>query len=361
MTSRAGRVLRARGPSALVVVVAVVGVTVGLDRLGVASPALFAGLLVGLVDALLRPAPLTVPRPLAQAAQGVVGVSVGVLVQLSTFAAVGAHWLSVVLVVLGTLALSLLTGRLLGRHPAVDPVTATMALIAGGAAGLTVMARELGADDRVVGVVQYLRVLLVVGTLPLVLQWGFGVRAEPLDVAGLAGSGVTGVLLGLLALGLGIPLGRLLRLPAAALLGPLLLSGVASATGLLGPDRLDVTVPGWFTSLGFGLAGLAVGSRFTRARVRALGRILPAALGLILAGMAGCAAMAWGLSAATGIAGLDAYLATTPGGLWAVAAAAVGTGADATFVVAVQTLRLLLMLAAAPLVARLLRRGVSGG
>jgi uncharacterized protein len=53
---------------------------------------------------------------------------------------------------------------------------------------------------------------------------------------------------------------------------------------------------------------------------------------------------------------LDAYLATTPGGLYAVLAAAFGTGADTTFVIAVQTLRLFVMVLLAPLVVRRLVR-----
>ena len=48
----------------------------------------------------------------------------------------------------------------------------------------------------------------------------------------------------------------------------------------------------------------------------------------------------------------DAYLATTPGGLYAVLAAASTSDVDATFVLAVQVLRLLAMLLAAPLLAR---------
>ncbi len=53
---------------------------------------------------------------------------------------------------------------------------------------------------------------------------------------------------------------------------------------------------------------------------------------------------------------LDAYLATTPGGLYAVLATAQDGGADATFVLAVQVLRLFVMLLSAPLLARWLRR-----
>jgi uncharacterized membrane protein AbrB (regulator of aidB expression) len=63
------------------------------------------------------------------------------------------------------------------------------------------------------------------------------------------------------------------------------------------------------------------------------------------------------LAAVTGVSALDGYLATTPGGLYAVLATATGSGADATFVLAVQVLRLFVMLLSAPLVARWLRRG----
>ena len=75
-------------------------------------------------------------------------------------------------------------------------------------------------------------------------------------------------------------------------------------------------------------------------------------VGLITA----CAALGEALAAATGVGRLEAYLATTPGGLYAVLATATGTGADATFVLAVQVLRLFVMLLSAPLVARRLGR-----
>ena len=45
---------------------------------------------------------------------------------------------------------------------------------------------------------------------------------------------------------------------------------------------------------------------------------------------------------------LDAYLATTPGGLYAVLAVALGAGANTTFIVAVQGLRVLVMVLLAP-------------
>ena len=49
---------------------------------------------------------------------------------------------------------------------------------------------------------------------------------------------------------------------------------------------------------------------------------------------------------------LDGYLATSPGGIYAVLATSVETGSDVTFIIAAQVLRVLLMLFAAPLLAR---------
>ena len=61
------------------------------------------------------------------------------------------------------------------------------------------------------------------------------------------------------------------------------------------------------------------------------------------------------LASATGQSALDGYLATTPGGLYAVLATAIGNGSDIPFVLTVQIVRLFVMLFSAPLVARLLR------
>ena len=52
----------------------------------------------------------------------------------------------------------------------------------------------------------------------------------------------------------------------------------------------------------------------------------------------------------------DAYLATTPGGLYAVLAVAVGAGANTTFILAVQILRLLVAVLLAPLAVRRIAR-----
>ena len=69
-----------------------------------------------------------------------------------------------------------------------------------------------------------------------------------------------------------------------------------------------------------------------------------------------CFGLAVLLKLTAGVTLLDAYLATTPGGLYAVLPIAYGSGADTTFVLAVQGLRLFAMILAAPVVVRWLVR-----
>ncbi|WP_432509757.1 AbrB family transcriptional regulator [Kineococcus sp. SYSU DK001] len=343
-----------RAAHVLVLLAATVVATGFLDRLGLPSPALFAGLAAGLVDALVSRRAVVLPARAGTAGQAVVGVTIGTLVQLSTLSALGEHWLPVLAVTVGTLALSLGTGWLLGRRRDVDAVTGAFALVAGGASGLVVIARQLGADERVVAVVQYVRVLLVVLSLPVVLNVVFDVRAAgAVGAAGPADEWPAGIAL-VVVCGLAGPwLGRRAHLPAHTLLGPLLLAALASLTGLTG----GAGVPGPVQQVAYALIGLQIGLRFTRSSLVTVARVLPAALGLIVVGVLGSAALGVALSRATGLPLLDTYLATTPGGLYAVLAAAVGAGADATFVLSVQVLRLLVMLLAAPVLAKALSRG----
>ena len=50
-----------------------------------------------------------------------------------------------------------------------DAPTAALGLIAGGASGIVGMSSELGADDRLVAFMQYLRVLVVVVVTPIAI------------------------------------------------------------------------------------------------------------------------------------------------------------------------------------------------
>ncbi|PRY48270.1 hypothetical protein LY71_110162 [Geodermatophilus tzadiensis] len=325
-----------------------------LDLAGVPSAPLFGGLLAGLVRGLAGRTRLAVPRTGTAAAQAVVGVSIGALVDLDTLAALGEDWLPVLLVTVATLLLTVTAGLLLRLQPGIGPVTGAFAMIAGGASGITAMARDLGADDRMVAVLQYLRVLLIVVAMPVVATVVYGAHpGSGGTVATPDGPGWPAGLAFTASCALaGYGLARPVRLPVPALLGPMLVAAAVDLGGL----SAGATVPGAVEAVAFGLIGLQVGLAFTRESLRTIGRALPLALAIIVGLVVACAGLGEVLAAATGATRLDAYLATTPGGLYAVLATAAGTGADTTFVLAVQVLRLFVMLLAAPLIARRLRR-----
>ena len=150
----------------------VVGVTVVLSVLlslvHLPSAVLFASLVGGMAHALTSPTPLELPSGLFRVAQGTIGVVIGAVVSLSALERIGHDVVPIGLVIVATLVISVGAGRLLALRDDVSPVTGVFALIAGGASGVVAVAHDLGADDRVVTVVQYLRVLVVLMTLPLV-------------------------------------------------------------------------------------------------------------------------------------------------------------------------------------------------
>lgn len=343
-----------RGPLAatLALVVLAAALSELLAAAGAPTPTLFGPLLAAAALA-LRGAPASPPpAALVTGSQAVIGVTVGAYVNVSTLATVASNWLPVAGVCFTTLVMSVLAGLLLGRRSDIDRATASFCMIAGGASGLTAISRQLGADERLVAVVQYLRVLLVVVITPLAARILFAAGDRPAEGRGAHvtyGSGASlAFLLGCAAAGL--ILVRLVRLPAGSLLGPMLISAGVTLAGV----GYGGTLRALAQDLAFAVIGAQIGLRFSRSSLRVAGRILPAAAVLIVVVMAGCAALGALLASVTGTTALDGYLATTPGGLYVVLATSTSSHADTTFVVSVQVLRLVMMLLLAPVLARVL-------
>jgi uncharacterized protein len=223
-------------------------------------------------------------------------------------------------------------------------------MIAGGASGIVGISDDLGGDDRLVAFMQYLRVLVVVLVTPALVGVIFpGAHAASAPSNGPLLGTATGWLL---TAGIALA-GQLIPLPARALMGPMLIAGALTLTGIT-----DFTPPTLLREAAFIVIGLYIGLRFTTQTVRDVGRLLLPVAASIVALLVACFALAIVLNATTSVSLEDAYLATTPGGLYAVLAIAFGAGANTTFIVAVQSLRVLVMVVLAPVaVRRALRRG----
>src|SRR3954452_961480 len=110
------------------------------------TPTLFAGLLAGAALALSGNVRAT-PGPLVvRLSQAAIGVTVGSYLSPGTLSGIGAHLIPILGCCLTTLALSVVAGLLLARRDNIDSATGVFSMIAGGASGLTAVARELGAD-----------------------------------------------------------------------------------------------------------------------------------------------------------------------------------------------------------------------
>ena len=193
--------------------------------------------------------------------------------------------------------------------------------------------------------------------MPVVATSLYGATDRSAGPAAAAGPGpAAGLLLTVVCVGAGLLLARLAHVPVGSLLCPLAIAAAAVLTGVA--HGVADPRPGRGRRLPRRRpAGRARASPGTG--LRRVGRALPRGA-RDHRGQRSSPAPAWAppWRAATGAGALDGYLATTPGGLYVVLATASHGGADTTFVLAVQVLRLLVMLLSAPLLARLLRARV---
>ena len=302
------------------------------------SPHLFAGAVAGSCCALLAPHAQDMPRLVRSLGLAIIGVTAGSHVDRQLMETVAQRPVPILGGVFATVIMSMLAGLVLRRARDVSAATALLASIAGGASGVTAMARELRANEPVVLTIQYLRVFVVLISVPFVTQLlGVHSGAAP---RGDQGSQWAGLGFAASALVAGLVGACVLRFSSSKLLIPL----VVAATLGLSDWFASTQVPGPMVDVGYGVIGLGVGLAFTPATVRTIGRLMPFAVLQLLLGIGGCACIGLLMADTLGMDPIDGYLATTPGGLPAVTAVAVGSGADVGFVVAVQSLRVVVVL-----------------
>ncbi|KAB2812375.1 AbrB family transcriptional regulator [Pimelobacter simplex] len=331
-------------------------VVAGLAWVGAPSPPLFAAMVAAVVVALRAPEPPPMPPRLRALGMAVVGTAAGASVDVAVLRTVAREPVAVVGGVVATLLVSMLIGQLLRLSRHVDGTTAVFASIAGGASGVALAAREYGADDAIVISVQYLRVVLVLISVPLV--------APLLGDAGGAGGAATGAAPGAAAdpwsallytacsvVG-GLVLARLVPISAAPIIGTLLASSALSLSGLFA----DARVPAAVVAVGFTIVGANVGLSLTLDRLRKLVRLFPLALAQVVLSVGACAVVGVLFADAVGISRIDGYLATTPGGLPAVVAVAVDSGDAIGLILTMQFVRVFVALALAPAIGAVLRR-----
>jgi membrane AbrB-like protein len=296
---------------------------------------------------------LSVPRLAYVAAQGVIGAMVAVMITPAIIATFTHELLLFSCVVAGTLLGAAALGWFISRRGLIPGATAVYGTAPGAANAMVLIGEAEGADVRLVAFMQYSRVLLVALAAALVAHFwvGSGGARAP-GTAWLAPVHWGNLALVLLIIALAQQAGRLLRLPAWALLGPLLVLSWLHAEGVLA-----VELPRWLLAAAYALLGWHIGLAFRRDALLHAGRALPVVAVAALVLMAWCGLLAFALTRIAHVDPLTAYLATSPGGLDSVAIiAASAHGVDVAFVMALQAVRLLFVIAFAPWITRLIVR-----
>ncbi len=313
--------------------------------------ALLLGPMLAAIACGTRGASVRTPAPTYIAAQAIVGVMIANTITPAIVQTFQAHWPWFVISVSATLAGSSGLGIVLSRYARSLPgTTAIWGVTPGAATAMVLMAESFGADARLVAFMQYLRVILVAFGAAAVAHFWLHLGSQPrAPIAWFAPFDPTALAATLAVALVGAVLGVRLRLPAGALLLP-----AFAAIALHLGGYLWIELPPWLLAATYAAVGWTIGLRFTRESLRYALRALGPILLSIVALLALCGALSWLLAYWTGENALTAYLAMSPGGMDTVAiiAASSPQAVDLPFVMALQTARLLLVIAFGPALAR---------
>lgn len=334
------------------------GVTVaGLvaERAGVPAAWLVGPMLLAIAYALAkREPPQNLPHISRAAAQAIIGIVLASSFRPDSLPLIFANWPAVFLAVAGTLALSLTGGFVLSRITAIGRKTTIVGSLPGAAPGMIAVSETLGADTRLVALIQYIRVVLVVLSATLISRFLGSQSTQVFSTDSSVTPSVNPFQETLLIYGAtalvalaGAWSGQRLNIPAGALLGPLLIGVAFKEIGLL-----SVSLPDGVSQVAYAVIGVQVGLLFDAASLRRAGRVLPAVLASTIVLMLGCAGLGLVLSAVTNTNLLTGYLATTPGGLSSVSIIAVESEADPSLAITVQMLRVFAVILVVPLLTR---------
>ena len=302
--------------------------------------------------------PLFVHPKLRTAMVTILGVMLGsqfspaILDQLDRWAA-GLGVLVLYVVVSGALAVVFL--RRVCRY---DPITAYFSAMPGGLSEMIIVGSAMGGDARIISLSHAARVLLVVMTLPFAFQFALDYDTGDRPAAGvpIAELPTTELAILLACAVLGYALARLMRVPAAQVVGPMVVSAAVHFAGLS-----QASPPIELVAASQVVIGAAIGSRFAGVDLRFILKAVAGAAGVTAVLLAMTVVFALALAAATEAPLSSLILAYAPGGLAEMSLVALALSVDTAFVATHHIVRIFLVVVLAPAAFRLFRRAESTG
>jgi len=318
---------------------------------GLPLPFLFGPLLACLIAA-LSGLPLMGLGRVSTAARTILGVAIGSSFTPEVLGRVPEMLVSVSLIPFYIVAIGLVGVPFFRRLFGFDTVTAYYAAMPGGLQDMVIFGGEAGADTRALSLIHATRILILITVAPLVLTWGMGVSLDQPIGAPAAELPPGELALMVAAAAAGWKGGERIGLFGASILGPMIVTGALSLGGLIHvrPPSEAILVAQFMIGIGIGVGYVGV----TLAELR---RVVVAGILFVLV-VAALAAAATEVVVLLGLAGpVDGFLAFAPGGQAEMVVLAIVAGADLGFVIVHHLIRILLVIAGAPLAARLMRLG----
>lgn len=268
-----------------------------------------------------------------------------------------AHWASGLIIlaafVIIATGLSYTYFRLVAKT---NTVTAYFAAAPGGLNVMFLYGEAMGGDDRVIAISHACRILFVVLTVPFFFRWVEGVSSSYAAAA----AGPAGNLLDfplddaaiLIACAIaGYWGGKLLKLQAAQLVGPLVLSAIVHMSGITASRP-----PAELVAIAQVFMGAGIGCRFTGMRILSVGRIMLHALASTVLMLSVTTTMALSLGSPDGISSAALALALSPGGVAEMSLIGLALGVDVAFVSTMHIVRITFVIMIAGPLFRLLRK-----
>ncbi|HEX8164743.1 MAG TPA: AbrB family transcriptional regulator [Beijerinckiaceae bacterium] len=228
-----------------------------------------------------------------------------------------------------------------------DPVTAYFSGMPGGLVEMVILGEERGGNARTIALIHSARILLIVMTLPFIVQWLEGVRlgARPAFGVSILDTPWRGDLW-LVATGIvGAIVGDAIRLPAKYLLGPMLVSAAIHVLGLS-----DFKPPQEVVIAAQLVLGTTIGCRFLGTPPREILKVLLVSLGSTAILLAVTLAFGWLVAKVSSFGAIPLILAYSPGGLAEMSLVALALHIEVAFVAAHHIIRVFLVMVGAGIV-----------
>lgn len=311
------------------------------------------GPMIGNTIAALARAPIAGPNKLRPLVIPVIGVMLGAGVTPEVLQLIPTWLPTLILLPVFLLCAgggAFLVYRRIGGY---DPVTAFFSAAPGGLNEMLIVGGEAGGDERRIALAHAARILLVISFVALFFGAVLGVSSggQSSNWVGLLEISLRDyVVLGLCAL-IGMWLGKLARLPAAPVFGPMIISGIAHAF-----EIVTAAPPTAFIVAAQITMGTIIGTRFAGATLSEIWRDLWLASLASLVMLVVAVGFAEAISVFSGMPLAQAFLAYSPGGLTEMALLTLALGQNVTYVSLIHVARITMVIAAAPLVFKLRRK-----